>query len=107
MTLPSGSKVKILNIQQIEFKDETGMRSALVLDYETKLKITDGAGLKNEVAEIWKWFKADVEHRKLTVAIIDIKEAPGPGQVQMDKRTSSIFRKQSDGSWKRLDADAK
>jgi len=106
MTFPSGRKVTIVAVQQVEFKDDTGTTWALLLAYETRLKITDRVGLKKEVDEIWKWFKVDVEHRKLTVGLIDITEAPGVSPVQNDKTVSSIFRKQSDGSWKRSDSDA-
>src|SRR5579864_7885468 len=100
-TFPSGRKVTIVDVQQIEFKDDTGMEWALLLEYETRLKITDRVGLKKEVDEIWRWFKVDVEHRKLKVGLIDIKESPGVSPVPNDKRAGSIFRKQSDGSWKR------
>jgi hypothetical protein len=107
MTFRSGRKVKIVSVQQIETKDATGLGSALWLQYETRLKITDAVGLRKEVDEIWAWLKVDAEHRKLKEAIIEIVEPPGVGPPQDVNRTKFIFKKQPDGYWRHTDVDAK
>src|SRR6266851_7980212 len=89
MTFRSGRKVKIVSVLQVETKDAATGRfgSALRLEYETKLKTTDVVGLRKEVDEIWTWLKVDVEHRKLTEAIIEIVEPAGSSPVQNASRT--------------------
>jgi hypothetical protein len=115
MTFPSGRKVTIVAVEQIETKDAIGIVSALLLEYETRLKITDTAGLQKEVDEIWPWLKVDVQHRKLTEAIIQVLESPTRSPTQKvdpaqrgwvfakDPDVAQrvwIFTKQSDGSWR-------
>lgn len=66
VALPSGKKVKVIAVGQINFSND---RPALMLKYQTDLKISDAAELRKEVEEIWGMFKADVERAKLTNAM--------------------------------------
>ena len=106
MTFPSGRKVKIVHVTQIHVKDGTSGRlgDALLLEYETKQKITDGVGLQREVDEIWAWLKVDAEHRKLTEAFMEVVESP---PIQRRQNTQFTFKKQSDGSWQQQKVEAK
>ena len=100
MIFPSGRKITILAVQQVEAKDASGrFGSALVLQYETKLKIRDAGRLSKEVDEIWPWLKVDVDHRKLAEAII-VVDSPGA----TSEKTFS-FKKQPDGTWSRRNPD--
>jgi hypothetical protein len=103
MTFPSGRRVKIIDIQQIETKDDAGRWGwALCMQYETKLKITDSVALNKEIDEIWKWLKVDASYRRLTEAIIQVLD-PHDEKAQ---RTFS-FTQTSDGSWRRQNPSAK
>lgn len=101
MTFPSGRKVKILSIVDIETKDATGrLGNALYMRYETNLNITDPVALRKEIDEIWTWLKKDAEHRKLRKAIISAEESHRVSDKQPPNSTNFVFEKQSDGSWK-------
>lgn len=103
MTFPSGRKVTIVDVTQIETKDKTGrFGSALLLIYETKLKLANAAGLQKEVNEIWTWLKVDAEYRKLTEAFINVEEATN---TTHRRQIQFAFKKQSDGSWREQKAD--
>jgi hypothetical protein len=102
MTFPSGRKVKILSVDQIELKDATGrMDWALLLRYETRLKITDVVRLNKEIDEIWTWLKVDAEHRKLTLALIDVTDPSDATQAK-----NFYFKQKPDGSWSRRNPSA-
>jgi hypothetical protein len=97
MTFPSGRKVTFLSVQEMEVKhDDGGLGTALLLEYQTKLKIMDVVRLNKEIDEIWTWLKVDVVHRKLTEAVIRVVDSPDSAT----DRTFS-FTKLPDGSWRR------
>ena len=103
MTFPSGRKVTIESVTQIHIKETDGQfGSALWLVYETKLKLANSIALQKEIDEIWTWLKVDVEHRKLTEAIINVAE---PANPNLRRSMQFSFKKQPDGSWKGRRAD--
>jgi hypothetical protein len=105
MTFPSGRKVKIVYITQIHIKDYSGrLGDALLLEYETKQKITDRVGLQKEVDEIWAWLKVDAEHRKLREALMEVVEPP---PIHRRQNTQFTFKQQSDGSWQQQKVEGK
>src|ERR1700687_989804 len=71
--IPSGKKVNVIAVGPLNFAND---RPALMLKYQTDLKITDLAALRKEVDEIWPAFKTDVERANLTNAIISANETP-------------------------------
>src|SRR5947209_4441118 len=78
-TLPSGKKIKILGVGRMYFTN--GSPPALMLKYQTGLKITDMVALEKEVNEIWSVFKADVERAGLTAGMVSANEIPRGNSV--------------------------
>jgi hypothetical protein len=98
VTLPSGRKIKIIHLDQMETRDIDGSnwRFALALTYETSLKMTDDAGLEKEGDEVCSWLKREAERGKYTEAIIWPVDSTGDPTV-----APYGCRKQPDGAWKR------
>jgi hypothetical protein len=61
-TLPSGKAIRIMSMMQVNFSQSA---PALMLRYETDLKVSDKTALRAEVNEIWPVFRNDVERAKL------------------------------------------
>jgi hypothetical protein len=98
MTFHSGRKVRILDVQQIERKHETGeVVTALLLHYETRLSLTDRAAVQREVDEIWAWFRIDVEHRNLAEALIWVE--PRADSAKNPDHLDFSFERRRDGVW--------
>jgi len=74
---------------------------ALMMQYDTRLKITDAVRLNKEIDEIWSWLKIDAEHRNLTEALIDVTDASdAPAKA-------FYFNKKPDCTWSRENPSAK
>jgi hypothetical protein len=72
---------------------------ALVLSYQTKLKVDESEALRTEVVEIWKDFRKDVDQAKLDSAIIMANEVPTGRIIQQGKSHNFVFARKADGSW--------
>jgi hypothetical protein len=96
VALPSGKKVKAIAVGQINFQNDS---PALMLKYQTDLKISDATELRKEVEEIWTMFKADVEQVKLTNAIISANEVPHGLAVKTANVFNFVYKKSADGRW--------
>jgi hypothetical protein len=76
---------------------------ALMLSYQTPLKITDKQALRSEVDEIWASFRNDVENGKFTNAIISANEIPSGLILKSNRTYNFVFEKNQDGTWQCLD----
>lgn len=96
VNLPSGKIIKVMGIGKMFFtKDDP----ALMLKYETDNSIDNKDLLRLEVEEIWPLFKSDVEHAKLTIAIISAHE-PSKGTFIKTRRSFNfVFKRMEDGKW--------
>jgi hypothetical protein len=72
---------------------------ALVLSYQTDLKIDATEGLRREVAEIWQDFRKEVDRARLNSAIIMANEVPTGRFIQQGRSFNFIFAKRPDGTW--------
>jgi hypothetical protein len=97
VVLPSGKKVKVIAVGQINFSND---RPALMLKYQTDLKVSNTAELRKEVEEIWATFRAEVEQAKLTNAIISANEAPQGTIIKTASAFNFVYRRSADGTWK-------
>jgi hypothetical protein len=77
---------------------------ALMLKYQTDLKITDKVALRSEADEIWPLFRNDVERANLNEAIISANEIPHGFLITSNKGYNFVYKKSADGTWQRLDA---
>lgn len=96
-SLPSGKKIRVIAEGQIKFRDGS---VALMLKYQTDLKISDATELRKEVDEIWPVFRQDVERLKLQPGIISVNEVPSGFSA---KGYNFVYQRQDDGSWLCLD----
>ena len=94
--LSSGRTIKVISVGQMHF---TQAPPALVLSYQTDLKINQTEALRKEVGDIWKDFQKDVDQAKLASAIIMANEVPSGRLVQRGRSYNFVFKRNPDGSW--------
>lgn len=95
--LPSGRAVKIQGVVQMNF---TQGPPALMLKYQTDLKITEKSALRTEVDDIWSAFRYDVDRSSFKIAIISANEASHGFIITTSNSYNFVYRKQADGSWR-------
>lgn len=104
--LPSGKEVKVIAVGPIQFADPKSP-PALMMKYQTDLKISDKVNLRKEVDEIWSYFKNDAEQNHFTGAIISANEAPSGLLFKTSEGYNYVFEKRADGKWHCLEDDKK
>ena len=100
--LPSGRVVRVLGVGPISF---TKAPPALILKYETDLKIGDTQALRKEADEIFSVLKADAENGKFTSAIVSANEKPTGLILKSSKGYNFVYEKRADGQWHCLEDD--
>jgi hypothetical protein len=95
-TLSSGKTIRVLSVGQMHFSQS---EPALVLSYQTDLKIDQAESLRSEVIEIWKDFRKDVDGANLASAIIMANEVPKGRIIQQGRSFNFLFEKRADGTW--------
>jgi hypothetical protein len=94
-TLPSGRKVKILGVVNMNFGDQD---QALMLKYYTDAAISDRTALQTEAEDIWQSFKVEVERAGLKTAILSANEIPH-GIISKTSGFNFVFKKGEGGDW--------
>jgi hypothetical protein len=94
--LPSGRQVRLLSMTPIRFQNG---ETALMLKYQTLLKVGDTASLRTEVRDIWSVFKVDAESAQVGSAIISANEVPSGLIFKTGKGYNFVFQRTTDGSW--------
>ena len=94
--LPSGKQIRVIAEGPIHFAQGP---PALMLQYQTELKVSDAKTLRKEVDEIWTAFKADVEKGNYTSAIVSAREVPSGAFIKKSSGYNFVFQKASDGTW--------
>jgi hypothetical protein len=79
--------------------------SALMLKYETNLKISDVDALRKEADEIFGVLKVDAENGKFTSAIVSANEKPTGLILKSSKGYNFVYEKRADGQWHCLEDD--
>ena len=95
-TLSSGKPLRVLGVGTINFP-EGG--PALMLQYQTDIKLDDLAALRKEADEIWADFKGDVERANVGSAILSANSVPQGIIIKKGQSYNFIFVKQSGGEW--------
>ena len=104
MILPSGKVLRVLSVSQMNLPDHS---KALVLNYQTDLKVSDLRLLRKEIDEIWPVFQGDVEKARVNAAIIAATEVPHGVKLQTTKSHYFLFSKM-DREWRFMrDAEGK
>jgi len=94
--LSSGRTIRIISVGQMHF---SASGPALVLSYQTDLKVEQNEALRKEVADIWKDFRKEVDKAKLNDAIIMANEVPSGRVIQTGQSYNFVFARNADGSW--------
>ena len=97
--LSSGRTIRILSMGQMSF---TQASPALVLKYQTDLKIDDKEHLTEEVREIWNDFRGDADKAKVTSAIIMANEVPKGTFIQTGRSYNFVFERSAAGVWSQV-----
>ena len=95
--LSSGRSVKVIGVGQMNFPDSG---PALMLKYETDIKISDRVALRKEADEIWTDFRGDVERAMVSSAILSANAPQQGAIIQKSEGYNFVFQKQSDGTWR-------
>jgi hypothetical protein len=72
---------------------------ALMLKYQTDLSLDNKVVLQQEVAEIWKSFRVDVEKAQLNSAVISASDVPQGIVIKTGKSYNFVYQKTKDGNW--------
>jgi hypothetical protein len=96
VTLPSGKAVRVLGVGPMRFNSGS---TALMLKYQTDLKISDREALRKEVDEIWSSFRVDADKGNFQSAIISANEIPQGMILKSGQAYNFVYEKTSDGQW--------
>jgi hypothetical protein len=102
MKLPSGHAIKALGMGRINFPQGP---PALMLKYETNLKIGDKDALRNEVDEIFTVLKVDAENGQFLSAVVSANEKPTGFILKKSNSYNFVYQKRTDGQWHCLEDD--
>lgn len=102
LKLPSGRVVKVLGVIRVNFPQGP---PALMLKYETDLKIGDKEALRKEVDEIFAVFKVDAENGQFRSAIVSANEKPTGLFLKKSSGYNFVYEKRTDGRWHCLEDD--
>jgi hypothetical protein len=103
--MPSGDSLPLWNLTLYPVRDDS---TALVLDYETRMDLSDTAGLQREILTIWPSFRPAVEKAGLwTAAIRALRFVPasatvgdhGALHVRPVNLFGVVFRRNGHGGW--------
>jgi hypothetical protein len=101
--LSSGRTVRIISVAPMTFP-ESG--PALILKYQTDLKVDQMTPLTQEVDEIWTDFKPQVEKAGFNGAAITAEEVPSGWPIYHSNAYTFVYTRQSDGTWQRLSSES-
>ena len=95
--LPNGKEVKIVRVTKAVFSES---ESALILVYETDLRLEDVESLRKEVLEIWPKFQIDVEQAGLNAAVIQARKTTKSSIfMSTSNNYGFVFTKKASGDW--------
>ena len=96
-TLSSGKPLRVLGVGTMNFTEGS---PALMLRYQTDLKLEDQVALRKEADEIWADFKSDVERANVGSAILSANSVPQGTIIQKSQSYNFVFVKDPNGEWK-------
>lgn len=91
--LPSGRKLKLYFVGPLIFSDGD---QAILLSYQTDLKLTASEELKKEVEEIWSYFKVDAAIAGFKHAVITANEDSKGPTISSVKVKNYLFEREGD-----------
>ena len=94
--LPSGKAIRVIGMGQINFSQGA---PAMILQYQTDLKVADKAALRDEADEIWPVFRIDVERANLKSAVISANEIPQGFIIKRGNAYNFVYEQDPTGVW--------
>ena len=98
------TQVRVTGIQKMNFPNGD---SALVLNYETDIPISDKEPLRKEVDAIWRDFQKEVEKAGVNTGVIRATHKETSGFISKSKGYGFLFTKDDAGNWRLTDDPAK
>lgn len=98
---------KLITPTGVHKMDFPNGESALIMEYQTAIPISNMVQLRNEVGWIWEAFSVDVENAKLTNGVIRATHPEGSGLLTHSKGYGFVFAKRPDGKWHCLQDEKK
>ena len=98
LTLSSGRAIRVISMGQMAFAQGG---PALVLQYQTDLRVSDLAALEKEVAEVWADLQVEADRQKVPSAIIMANEVPKGVVIQTGHSHNFVFTREANGQWVR------
>ncbi len=97
--LPSGHRFRILRAGQVRF--QTTGETAAMLVYETGRKPDDAKGLEQEAAELWDYFRPEVEKTPQRAAISQANSPERGFRLKGQALAGFQWVREADGAWTR------
>ncbi|MFN8389952.1 MAG: hypothetical protein U0136_06655 [Bdellovibrionota bacterium] len=98
-TLPSGKQIRAYSVTKMNLP----AGPALVMNYETAVRIEDTENLRKEIDEIWSLLKGDADKAGVKSAVIRATHYETSGIFRRGKGYGFAFTKAADGSWQMAD----
>jgi Tfp pilus assembly protein PilF len=95
--VPSGTKVDVLSISPVQ--SPGGIGQAVMLKYETTLKVADKPRLEKEADDVWDLFRSEVEKSGASAAILSAHEKTTGGTVRTGHSFDFVIEKDAAGKW--------
>jgi tetratricopeptide (TPR) repeat protein len=96
--VPSGTKVDILAVAPVRFTSGNGQ--ALMLKYETTLKVADKPRLEKEADDVWDLFRSEAEKSGTSAVILSANEKTSDGTVRVGHSFNFVIEKDAAGNWR-------
>lgn len=97
--LPSGKEVKILGTGKLFHSNG---EKAFMFKYQTDLKLGEKKKLKQEVLEIWKYLRHDIDKTDIKNVIISAHEKPKGFIITVGASHNFVIQKGKNGRWRFL-----
>ncbi len=104
LKLPPGKIVRVLGVAPITF---TQGPPALMVRYETDLKVSDKGALRKEADEVWSFFKNDAENAHYQSSVVSAIEKPTGLLFKTSSGYNFVYQKRADNQWHCLEDDKK
>lgn len=104
VALPDGGSISLEEIEETITADG---RRALLLRYRTELDLMQTSALQAEIDSIWKYFRPEVEGRRMQVAVIRAVRWEKPSWERKGRAVEFVIERSPSGQWAIRDEPAR
>jgi len=102
--LQSGTEIIILTMGPMHFSNDD---TALMLKYQTTLKLDDIPNLRREADEVWAKFRPQVERAGFKAAVLSANDAPRGFILTQNSTYNFVFKQNAESEWHCTNDDKK